>query len=42
VHVFVAGQSDQRGDAAAVKLDFPDGGKDDFLDQMRYVLQVSS
>ena len=39
VHVFVKGQSDQRGDKAAVKLDFRDGGKEEFLEQLRHVLQ---
>jgi len=39
VHVFVKGQSDQRGDKAAVKLDFREGGKEEFLGQLRHMLQ---
>lgn len=39
VHVFVKGQNDERGDRAAVKLDFREGGRDEFLEQLRYLLQ---
>lgn len=40
VHVFLAGQNDQRGEQPATKIDFVHGGRDEFLDQLRYVLQV--
>lgn len=40
VHVFVKGQDGQRGEEAATKLEFHQGGKEEFLEQLRYVLQM--
>lgn len=39
VHIFVLGQDDTRGEEAATKVDFRQGGRDDFLEAMRLVLQ---